>query len=93
MQYLSMLMQMALLILVIAFIVVVVQLVIILTDLRQVTRRVRQVAQSFQIMDYLMDGEDLKHVAKKVRKAIFGLIEFIANHISRLVGGGEKKDA
>ncbi len=93
MEYLSLLMQMALLLLVIAIVVAIVQVIIILTDVRQVTKRLRQVSASLQIMDYVFDSDDMKNLVKSIRKVIIGVVEIIAKYVRRLAGGGEKKDA
>ena len=88
--YLGLLLQFSLLILVIAIIVATVQIVLILLDIREVSKRARQVSASLKVMDYLFDGDDLKVLAKNLKKLIFGILEVIARFIKRLSGGGEK---
>ncbi len=88
--YLGILIQFALLILVIVLIVAMVQIVLMLLDVREVTKRVRQISASLKVMDYLFDSDDLKALAKNLKKLIFGLLEFVARFVKRLGGGGEK---
>jgi hypothetical protein len=89
--YLSSLIQTALLILVIAIIVAAVQIVIILVDVRRVTKRLKRLTSSLDFLDYVVDSEDFKYLAKKLRRAIFSLLEILVGAIARLAGGGEKK--
>jgi len=89
--YLGYLMQTALLILVIAIIVAVVQVILILVDVNRVTKRVQKLTTTLNFLDYVVDSEDFKYLAKKLRRALFSLLEFLAGAVSRLVGGGEKK--
>lgn len=84
-------MQSALLVLVIAVIVAVIQVILILVDVRQVTKKARKIITGINFLEYIVDSDDFKHIARKMRKAIFSLLEFIASSISRLLGGGEKK--
>ena len=88
--YLGVLLQFSLLILVIAFIVATVQIVLILLDIREVSKRARQISSSLKVMDYLFDSDDLKALAKNLKKLIFGILEVIGRFIKRLSGGGEK---
>jgi myosin-crossreactive antigen len=88
--YLGILLQFSLLILVIAFIVATVQIVLILLDIREVSKRARQISASLKVMDYLFDTDDLKALAKNLKKLIFGILEVIGRFIKRLSGGGEK---
>jgi len=83
------LLQVALLILVIAAVVAMVQLIIILVDIQRVIKRIRKAISAFGLIEYFLDGDELKRFIAKFRKVIFGSVEYVINSL-RSVMGGEK---
>lgn len=80
------LLQMALLILIIAAVAAVIQVIIILVDVRQITKSIRKSLSAIKLLDYFLDGEEMKKRFKQCRKACFNILESIFKLVQKLLG-------